>query len=230
VLIAIEGIDGAGKGTQAARLVASLQARGRTAALFGFPRYGDTFFGARVGEFLNGRFGALDAVHPLLAACLFAGDRWESRGRLEELRSGHDFVVLDRYVASNIAHQAAKCAGDERARLANLISHLEFDVYGLPRADRVVLLDLPAEQGRELIARKVRRDYTERAADLQEADLAYQSRVRELYLQLSRNDPAWRVVPVTDRGGSIRTIDDISADVLAHVLDCDAALASPPPG
>lgn len=214
MLIAIEGIDGSGKGTQAARLVESLRNAGRSAALFGFPRYTETFFGKRVGEFLNGCYGALEAVDPLLVALLFAGDRFESRDRLAQLCRDHEFVILDRYIASNIAHQAAKREGDERARLVQLIQQLEREVYELPQADRVILLDLPAETARELVARKARRDYTDSVADLQEADTHYQRRVRELYLELSRSEPGWRVVSVTDDAGSLRTVESIAEDVL----------------
>ncbi|MFM7836280.1 MAG: thymidylate kinase, partial [Planctomycetaceae bacterium] len=103
-LIAIEGIDGAGKGTQASRLKESLAARGLRAAVLQFPRYSATSFGAAIGDFLNGRFGTLAEVHPQLAAVLYAGDRFESRGLLLELMEQHDVVVLDRFVGSNLAH------------------------------------------------------------------------------------------------------------------------------
>src|SRR5262245_14747793 len=95
-LIAIEGIDGSGKGTQAARLVAGLQEKGLRVELISFPRYRDTFFGARIGDFLNGRFGGLAEVHPFLAATLFAGDRLESRQLLEDALGRNNVVVLDR--------------------------------------------------------------------------------------------------------------------------------------
>ncbi len=217
MLIAIEGIDGSGKGTQAARLVAALQSAGRSAALYGFPRYAETFFGARVGEFLNGRFGSLSDVDPFLAAVLFAGDRFESRARLQSLIAEHEFVVLDRYVASNVAHQAAKRDGDNRQRLISLIEQLEYGVYQLPRADRVILLDLPAETARELVSRKSRRDYTDATADLQEADLAYQRSVRELYRELAARDATWRVVPVVDSRSQLRPVETIAAEVLSQV-------------
>ncbi len=217
MLIALEGIDGSGKGTQAARLVAALQAEGHSAALFGFPRYTETYFGARVGEFLNGRYGALGEVDPFLVALLFAGDRWESRERLQELIDRHEYVVLDRYVASNIAHQAAKRDGADRDRLIEQITQLEYEVYRLPRADRVILLDVPAETARELVACKSRRDYTNEVADLQEADLSYQQRVRELYRQMAEQDETWRIVAGTRNDGGLRTVDEIAAEVRAGV-------------
>jgi dTMP kinase len=180
--------------------------------LLSFPRYAETAFGGRIGEFLNGRYGALDQVHPLLASLLFAGDRFESRAVLREALSGSDCVILDRYVASNVAHQAAKVDGPDRADLKDWIERLEYDIYGLPRPDRVVLLDLPVRWAQRLIADKQPRGYTHKAADLQEADGAYLHRVRELYLELAAADPAWSCIPGV-MGDRLRSVDEIAADV-----------------
>jgi dTMP kinase len=215
-LIAIEGIDGSGKGTQAARLVAALQKRGRHVQLISFPRYRDTFFGARIGDFLNGRFGGLDEVHPFLAATLFAGDRLESRQLLEDGLARNDVVVLDRYVASNIAHQASKRVGAERQQLLEWIEKLEFEVNRLPKPDLVVLLDLPATEAQRLIARKAARSYTEKEADLQEADAVYLEEVRQVYLQLAARASGWSVISVVDESG-IRMMDAITSDILGIV-------------
>jgi dTMP kinase len=216
-LIAIEGIDGSGKGTQAALLRDALIARGLKTALISFPRYQETFFGARIGDFLNGRFGSLDEVHPFLAATLFAGDRLESRPMLMQALETHDVVVLDRYVASNIAHQAAKRGGDERRTLAQWILNLEFSVNQLPRPDLAILLDLPAQAAQTLIAKKNARTYTDRAADLQEADATYLENVRQVYLALAAEDPHWNIIEV-DREKAIRSIDAISSEALQLAL------------
>jgi dTMP kinase len=222
MLVAIEGIDGSGKGTQAEFLASSLRRSGFRVHLLGFPRYTETAFGRWVGEFLNGRFGALDQVHPLLVSLLFAGDRFESRPVLREALATNDFVILDRYVASNIAHQAAKADGDERRELCDWIEQLEFGLYELPRPDLVILLDLPVQQAQRLIARKTRRIYTDKPADLQEADGGYLDRVREMYLQLASADPAWHTVAVM-RDDQVRTVDDVATEVESTVR---AALGS----
>jgi dTMP kinase len=217
MLVAIEGIDGSGKGTQAARLHQTLSAAGWKSTLMGFPRYSETFFGARIGDFLNGRFGQLHEVDPFLAATLYAGDRYESRSMLVDAIAQSDVVILDRYVPSNIAHQAGKRTGEERLRLRNWIEHLEFEVYKLPRPDLVLLFDLPAATAQELIARKKPRDYTTQAADLQEADRDYLERVREAYLDLSE-DAHWRRISVVE-GESVRSIEAVAEDVSRTVLE-----------
>jgi thymidylate kinase len=99
VLIAIEGIDGSGKGTQAKRLHQRMLDAGRTSELISFPRYSETHFGRTIGRFLNGEFGSLDQVDPHLAATLYAADRFESIEMLASLLETKDVVVADRYVA-----------------------------------------------------------------------------------------------------------------------------------
>ncbi len=105
--LVLEGLDGAGTTTQAARLQAWLAARGRRVHLTAEPSRGPV--GTSIRHVLSGRLrgaggGAFD---PGALALLFAADRldhWESeiRPRIEE---GVD-VVSDRYVLSSLAYQA----------------------------------------------------------------------------------------------------------------------------
>ncbi len=100
-------------------------------------------------------------MDPFLAALLFAGDRLESKPLLEAALAEHDVVVLDRYVASNVAHQGAKREGDERTELVRRIEHVEYALNALPRPDVTVWLDLPVPLATRLIAAKAARDYTD---------------------------------------------------------------------
>ena len=213
-LIAIEGIDGAGKGTQAARLVASLRDRGLKADSLQFPRYGATTFGSAIGDFLNGRFGTLNEVHPQLAAVLYAGDRYESRALLLEMMDNNDVVVLDRFVGSNLAHQSAKLEGDARTALIKWIEKVEFEVFALPRPHLTILIDMSSQMSRELVARKASRDYTDQEADLQESDLPYLEKVRRCYLALAHSRLDWRTVHALKDDGSLRTIDNVATEIL----------------
>lgn len=215
-IIAIEGIDGSGKGTQSKLLVDALNASGKKATLLSFPRYSDTRFGSAIGDFLNGRFGALDEVSPFLASMLYAGDRFESKQLIEAAVNDGDFLVFDRYTASNIAHQGAKVSGEERTEIIEWIEGIEYDVFGLPRADLTVLLDVSVQLSQKLIRRKAPRDYTDQAADLQEADVSYMSGVRETYVELSQRSD-WQVIPC-EAGGDVRSLEQIAAEVMAAVV------------
>jgi len=212
-LIAIEGIDGSGKGTQAALLLQRLCDSGYLSQLISFPRYQATFFGARVGEFLNGDFGALSDLHPFLISLLYAGDRFESRQTLCQARADSQAVIFDRYVASNIAHQCAKVPAAERDRLQGWIEHVEYTLYELPRPQQVILLDISVEHSQELIHRKQQRTYTELATDLQEADQSYLQAVRDVYLHLAHSSPDWQIISVTGDNGQVRLLEDVAEEI-----------------
>ncbi|OYW18831.1 MAG: dTMP kinase [Planctomycetales bacterium 12-60-4] len=215
-LIAVEGIDGSGKGTQSARLVENLRQRGLRAELISFPRYRETEYGRKIGDFLNGRFGRLDQVHPLLVSLLFAGDRLESRGSLVELLATNDVVVCDRYVASNAAHQGAKAVNAEREELLRWIEFVEYDQHQLPRPDLTVWLDIPVSVAQALIQKKAQRSYTDLAADLQEADAAYLQRVANVYAELAEHDATWRRIEVVENNQP-RPVDTLAEEVLQTV-------------
>lgn len=217
-LIAIEGIDGSGKATQTALLVNELRRCGQRTATLSFPRYADTHYGRMVGRYLNGDFGPMEGLTMPFIASLYAGDRLESRELLRGLLQDHDFVVLDRYVASNQAYSTARLMhGPHQTGAAGWIAKLEYEFYGLPRPDRVVLLDLPAEIAAKQVALKRGRAYTKRPADLHEANLEYMLRVRAMYRELA-TEPPWSVTSCVDREGRMRSVHDIAADVLFFVL------------
>jgi dTMP kinase len=218
-LIAIEGIDGAGKGTQAGRLVSALRELGLRVDTLQFPRYSATNFGGAIGDFLNGRFGSLGQVHPQLAAVLYAGDRFESRPLLMQMMDDNDVVVLDRFVGSNLAHQSAKLDGAERTALVDWIEKIEYEVFQLPRPKLTVLIDMSSQMSRELVARKATRDYTDQEADLQEADLPYLERVRRCYLALAHSRLDWRTVHGLNVEGSLRTIDEVGEEIRGIVCE-----------
>src|SRR5262245_7692898 len=101
-LIAVEGIDGSGKGTQVRLLARELGSQGYRVLSTGFPQY-ESWFGKMVGQFLNGDFGPLDSVDPHFTALLYAGDRFECKQPIVEALESGGIVLADRYIASNLA-------------------------------------------------------------------------------------------------------------------------------
>jgi dTMP kinase len=216
VLLAIEGIDGSGKGTQAAQLAETAAAAGHRVASFSFPLYDGNPFSRAVADYLNGEFGSADEVHPELAAMLYAGDRFHARPQLVAALADNDLVVCDRYVGSNAAHQGAKLQGEARERLLAWLEEVEYGEFALPRPELVVLLDAPVALARQLVGRKAARGYTTLEADIHEADAAHSAATREVYLELARRQ-GWRVVVTGDAGGSPRKVDDVADEVWSVV-------------
>jgi dTMP kinase len=216
VLLAIEGIDGSGKGTQAAQLADSARAAGYSVASFSFPTYDGNPFSRAVADYLNGEFGTADEVHPELAAMLYAGDRFHARPQLVHAIAEHELVVCDRYVGSNAAHQGAKLGGEARARLLAWLDEVEYGEFALPRPDLVVLLDAPVALARQLVGRKAARGYTTLEADIHEADAGHSGATRDLYLELAERN-GWRVVSTEAADGEPREVGEVAAEIWRSV-------------
>ncbi|HEX4379601.1 MAG TPA: hypothetical protein VH022_06190, partial [Candidatus Acidoferrum sp.] len=171
-LIAIEGIDGSGKGTQLELLQKALRAQGVAVHATNFPHY-QSWFGSMVGQFLNGKFGALETVDPHFAALLYAGDRFEAKRELADALAQGKLVLADRYIASNLAHQTGRVPAAQRAEFIAWLEHLEYNIYGLPREDRVIYLRVPPTQAQVLVSQKAARSYTTAKQDIQESSLRH---------------------------------------------------------
>jgi dTMP kinase len=217
MLLAIEGIDGAGKGTLCRERLAGARKRGISAAALSFPRYDQTQFSDLIGRYLRGEMGEIDQVPVRYTALLYGGDRFESRNQLMDLIAAHDLVILDRYVASNIAYNAAKVPEEEQAELIAWIEQLEYDLFALPRPDLTLLLATSTDLADRLVGQKTARSYTEDARDLHEANRDFLSTVADVYggLAKSGGDNWLRVEPL-DEDGNLRPPADIAATVWQH--------------
>lgn len=203
LLVAIEGIDGSGKGTQTGLLVERARSEGRSVATFSFPRYGANVFGDAVGRYLNGEWAD---VPPEFPALLYAGDRLAAREELAAAIAERDLVVLDRYVASNLAHQAANADPARREELVAWIEEVEYGVHALPRPDLTLLLELPVERAREQVRRKAPRTYTALAEDVLESADEHLAAAAEVYARLAAADPSWA------RLDAARPAEDVADD------------------
>jgi dTMP kinase len=213
MLIAFEGIDGSGKGTQVSLLEQKLKSAGLRVQTFSFPRYGNNSFSQAIGSYLNGELGALGSVAPQLASLLYAGDRFCAKPELLTARSTMDVVLCDRYVESNIAHQAAKLSPPKRESFVAWLEDIEYRIYGLPPADMTVYLKMPVATAVELIAKKARRAYTERKADIHEADEKYLRNCAEVYDHLATRQPSRSATIDCAVGHQLRSRESISEDV-----------------
>lgn len=195
--IAIEGIDGSGKRTQLDLLAHALKYRGVQCAQFSFPRY-DSSFGRLVARYLNGEFGPLPAVDAHLSALLYAGDRFESKGELEAALNSGKTLLVDRYIASNLAHQTARVSPERRPEFLGWLKELEYGLYGLPVEDLVLYMRLPVTEAHRLVGLKKAREYTTLQRDLQEADQKHLEQAALVYDQLA-SEPNWITIECTTR-------------------------------
>jgi dTMP kinase len=173
-LVAIEGIDAAGKRTQSLLLSSWLKHTQVNCKVMSFPDY-TTRIGREIRAFLTG-----DRNYPKeLKHILFAANRWEKEEAIRNILSTNGVLVVNRYTESNWAYGLAN--GLELDWLINLEK-------GLPRTDLVILLDAPP------IAVRSRR---QRSQDTYEADIRLQEEASSAYRRLARKF-GWKVVSATD--------------------------------
>ena len=204
MIVALEGIDGAGKQTQAALLKYRAETAGVTAAVLSFPRYGKTAFADDIKAYLDGNLGDPTNISPRIIALLFAGDRLESRHCLITSAGEFNLLILDRYVASNLAYQGARLPPDRRENFIKWLANLEYNIFEMPKADLTVLLDVPTEVSLERTKARTPQDGTH-IPDLNEMDSNYLTECRRVYGRLAESNlwGRWLTVPgvaTTGRG------------------------------
>lgn len=210
-LVVIEGLDGAGKRTLTEALRQALRDRGSSVSTLTFPRYGESVHADLVSEALHGEHGDLgSSVYGM--ALLYALDRRDAAPKLRTALAEHDVVLLDRYVASNAAYQAARLQQDADGPVVAWVRAMEIDRFGLPIPDIQLLLRVAPEVA---AARAQHRAVTEvrRKRDAFETDDELQARCGRLYDQLASAGwlAPWRVVD----GTAEVDVAALAADVVA---------------
>lgn len=218
LFVTIEGTDGSGKATQSKLLVNKLRRFGYSVLKCDFPRYAEpsAWF---VKEYLNGRLGTLDEIGPRKASLFYALDRFAATKKITAALEKGRIVVSDRFVASNLAHQGSKIKDNaERLHFMRWAEELEFDILGIPRPDRNIILFVTPEISQSLVDRKKLRAHLKgKKRDLHEENLEHLKRTHNVYRQLVRRDPEhYRAVECVENG-TLLAIPEIFDKVCAEV-------------
>ena len=179
-LIAIEGIDGVGKNTQAKLLHQHIVETKGECGFFSFPRY-DTPTGKIIGEYLKSGRDDLDLRG---RAKLYADDRLAAKDEINSyLERGVD-VVCDRYITSNIVYfeQFARMDHPELVDvIGKEIEHNEFVINGIPKIDQLITLTASLDHFNSMMESKTEREYTADKLDKHEANFELIKGCHELY-------------------------------------------------
>lgn len=166
-IIVFEGIDKAGKTTQAKLLEKKL---GSKCVRIDFPDY-STPIGKEIRQFLDGKRNYPDEVKMIL----LSANRWEKKGEIEKKVSKGTTVIMNRYYQSNLVYGISK-----GLKLDWLLSLDK----GLPKADLVIVIDI---RPKTLVSR------SKNVVDTFEKDLELIRRVKKNYRILA-NKFNWRTV------------------------------------
>ena len=216
-LIVIEGTDSSGKETQTKRLFEKLEEKGLKVKKISFPNY-DSPACEPVKMYLAGAFGE-DAmkVNPYPVSTMYAIDRYASfKTDWEKFYNEDGIIVTDRYVTSNMVHQASKIKDlDEKKKYLNWLEDLEYEKMGIPRPDLVIFLNMPTEMAVRLMAERKNKITGEEKKDIHERDKEY---LKESHANACKiaNIYNWKEIKCND-GERIKTIEEIGEEVFSLV-------------
>ena len=216
--IVIEGTDCSGKETQSKLLVEKLTNLGKKAIRITFPNY-DSPTGKIIGGPYLGKEeitecwfpeGAVN-VDPKVACLYYAADRKYNEKEIFKYLEDDYFVICDRYISSNMAHQGSKIHDDnERFDMYQWIDKLEYWLLGLPKADKTIFLHVPYKYAFELKKNRISLDEHEKSAEhLKNSEAAY------IELASFYN---WKSINCI-KNNEIRTIEDINDEIMENIKE-----------
>jgi dTMP kinase len=178
--VTIEGVEGAGKSTQVARLRASLEAAGHAVLTTSEPD------GTPLGRSVRALLGTLAPLAPLAETLLFAASRAEHVRRViaPALAAGR-IVICDRFADSTVAYQGhgRGVALDAIAAVNRLASEGRWP-------DLTVILDLDVAEGlRRARARRPAAAVALEADPFERLALEFHERVRKGYWAIQAREP-----------------------------------------
>jgi dTMP kinase len=205
-LFVIDGPDGIGKSTQLNLLKEYFDHHGVPYESMHFPTHGEGYYGCLVDEYLGGKFGSFNEVDPTHSAFLYAMNRKENSKKIKSWLDSGKAVILDRYVSSAMAHQAAGYkTKEERSDFYTWLFSLEFDTNKIPKPDKVIIFESDLDTILLSVKERGRSDIHEKDSDhLRKALNVY----REIALKFN-----YDLIKV-DYNGSFRSRESIHSDVL----------------
>jgi dTMP kinase len=220
-LIVIDGADGSGKATQTKLLVEHLRSDGLAVETMDFPQYTQNICGKLLRECLDGKRGDFMKVDPRVASVLYAADRFESKDTIQGWLDAGKTVVLDRYVSANMMHQGAKINDAvELEAFLTWLDELEHGMFGIPRPDIILYLDVPLADRIRMIEEAVnnKEHHKGETVDIAEADLTHQQTASDRAKQIVKSRNNWRQIICT-KDGALRTREDIHEEVYACIME-----------
>ncbi len=216
-LFVIEGVDGSGKATQTDLLYQALQKQERPVRKISFPNY-DSPSSSLIKMYLNGEFGTdPQAVNAFATSVFFAVDRFASfRKDWQKFYEDGGIIIADRYVTSNLVHQASKISdAAEKERYIAWLSDLEYNIFGLPQPDCVIFLDMPPACSLQLRQQRntLKQGLTQ---DIHEADQHYLQQAYENAVTIAQHQQ-WHTIHCATPDGNIRSIEDIHRQILQTI-------------
>ena len=212
-IIVIEGTDCSGKETQSKLLCEKLKNGGYKVTTMSFPAY-ESPTGKIVGGSYLGKEeispclfeeGAVN-VDPTIASLYYAADRRYHLDKILKLKEENDYLIIDRYISSNMAHQGSKILDDEkRYHIYQFIDKLEYWLLNLPKPDMTIFLHMPIAYSKQLKKNRA-------SLDQHEVDDNYLKQSEKAYIELSQMYN-WKTIECV-KDDKIKTIEQIHEEIM----------------
>jgi len=210
-LITIEGVEGAGKSTQVARLAAWLESVGARVVSTSEPD------GSPLGPWVRRVLADRSPVDPLTECFLFATARAEHVRRVIRPALGRGAVVLcDRYADSTVAYQ-----GYGRGVPLEVVAELNRLATDGLTPDLTLVLDLDPDEGLRRVHRRLAPAGAGAADPFERLGLEFHERVRKGYRAIQERAPERAVL--IDAGRSEESVAAAIRAVVGPRLGLDAA-------
>ena len=158
----------------------------------------------------------LDRIRLHAASVFFAVDRFASfRKDWKAFYDEGGIIIADRYVTSNLVHQAGKIDdAEEKERYIHWLNELEYGILGLPKADCVIFLDMPPAYSLKLRQERnaLKQGLTN---DIHEADQTYLQKAYDNAIGIAKHQ-GWHTISCVAHE-QIRTIEDIHAEIVQTI-------------
>lgn len=220
-MIVIEACDASGKETQTKKLYDRLVSNGYDVRKIEFPNY-ESPSSSLVKMYLNGEFGEkADDVNPYIASTFYAVDRYASfKKDWESFYNQGGIIIADRYTTANAIHQASKIKEEEeKKKFLNWLWNFEYTIFGLPKPDCIMFLDMPPEFSQRLMKERKNKINGCSEKDIHEKDIDYlkMSYKNSCFIAEKYN---WSRIKCTDNGEikSIEAIHNEIYDIIKQII------------
>ncbi|MBQ6998174.1 MAG: deoxynucleoside kinase [Clostridia bacterium] len=216
-LIVIEGVDSSGKATQTEMLYKRLNSEFERVNKVSFPNY-ESPSSSIVKMYLNGDFGTdANSVNAYTASSFFALDRYASvNGEWKDIFHNDGIVIADRYVTSNMVHQASKIdISAEKDAFLDWLYDFEYKKLSLPEPDLIIFLDMPVKYAIELMHNRKNKINHSDVKDIHESDTEYLTKSYNNAVGVA-NKYGWHTISCV-KDGKVRTIEDIADEIYNKV-------------
>ncbi len=219
-IIVIEGTDASGKQTQTDLLYDYFKKENTNVMKLTFPDYkSETSIFVRM--YLEGAFGDnAKSVDAKTASVFYALDRYASYKKKWEdfIKKDDSIIIFDRYVTSNMVHQAAKYENeDEKNDFLDWLYDFEYNIMGLPKPDKVVFLNMRFDLAQKLMEKRKNKITDKDAKDIHERDCEYMQKCYNNACFVAKKY-SWSEIKCFEND-KIRTIEDIHEEIRKTVCN-----------